>query len=148
MDFVWSMNQPRVILHFPFNLARSIGATYVFYLFVIPISESCPFPITSDMNITASSIYDDFHNPTYASLNSDTWWRPTGSSAEWLRVDFATRVLITAVAIQGGGETAPYWVEYFKIFYSEDGVVWFATKGNMNRELGDFYVSQIYIKLL
>ncbi len=108
----------------------------VFHCFVFPLSESCPLPITSNMNITASSIYDDWHNPTYASLNNDTWWRPSdNSTTEWLRVDFSTRVLITAVALQGGGEMAPYWVKYFRLLYSEDGVVWFASKGNVNSNI-------------
>ena len=76
-------------------------------------------------------MYNESHIPAFASLYNDTWWRPNKSSpSDWLQVVFGTRMLITAVAVQGAGERTPHWVEFFRLRYSEKGDVWWTSVGN------------------
>ncbi|XP_022097833.1 uncharacterized protein LOC110983144 isoform X2 [Acanthaster planci] len=82
--------------------------------------EFCPFPISGDLNVTASSIYNESHSPADALLHSETWWRPaTDSNTEWLQFTFRTRMFITALSVQGAG-AAPFWVKRFNITYTSE----------------------------
>ncbi|XP_038053125.1 uncharacterized protein LOC119725675 [Patiria miniata] len=92
--------------------------------------ESCPLPLSENLNVTASSVYNESHyDPADAILHADSWWRPTtDSNTEWLQVTFGSRMFVTAVGVQGGGERAPFWVKRFNVSYSQDGRLWWYTQ--------------------
>ena len=80
-----------------------------------------------DDQITASSYYDERHQPHFARLNHDNYWRPRlDDPLPWLQVAFDERMVISAVVLDGDWDINEGWIwlESFFIQYSSDEVTW------------------------
>ncbi|XP_071956870.1 uncharacterized protein [Antedon mediterranea] len=96
--------------------------------------DECPLPvgvetgIVLDSQLSASSSYDEDHQPENARLNDPTGWMANDTEpGHWLQVSFRKRMKITGVLIQGGGDTYS-WTESLSIRYSLNGNNWWNLK--------------------
>ena len=78
-----------------------------------------------DSQITASSVWDDYHGASNARLNfvqkSGSWSSRSNDLHQWLQVDFKYEATITAIQTQGRGSYGQ-WVKSYTLSYSDDGV--------------------------
>ena len=92
--------------------------------------EKCHLPlglengILKDNQITASTYFDEEHQPYYSRLRNDSYWRPSEDDvAPWIQVSFTHLVVISGLVVQGSGEDGG-WVENLEVTYSFDGRTW------------------------
>ncbi|XP_033112622.1 uncharacterized protein LOC117113409, partial [Anneissia japonica] len=105
--------------------------------------DECPLPlgletgVVSDSQLSASSSYDENHQPANARLNDASGWMANDTeSGHWIQVSFRKRMKITGILTQGGGD-AYGWIEKFMIRYSLNGKNWWNVKLYKSRN-GEF----------
>ena len=83
----------------------------------------------SDVQISASSQWDDNHGSHRARLNKRSFGNKRGAWSslnndiyQWLQVDLKTYTTVTRIATQGRSDL-DRWVTKYRLQYSEDGVI-------------------------
>ena len=71
-----------------------------------------------DSQITASSVYNDYH-PENARLNGNSHWEGYGGREPyWIQVDFLMSVEISGIQIQGGSDDEE-WTKTIEVKYGD-----------------------------
>ena len=84
-----------------------------------------------DSQITASSQWDERHDPTRARLNmkdsiskEGAWSAGKSDVNQWIQVDFENQTTVTNILTQGrnfNGNTYQ-WITSYTVYYSNDGI--------------------------
>ncbi|KAK3744972.1 hypothetical protein QZH41_008497, partial [Actinostola sp. cb2023] len=84
--------------------------------------------VVPDHRFTASSFYDQLHEPRFARLvtSSRAWSSKTTAGGDWLQIDLGSVVYLCAVATQGTGASLSEneFVKTYKLKLSMDNINW------------------------
>lgn len=83
--------------------------------------------VITDDQMSASSSFDDNHQPQFARLLDARYWRPAVDDAEpWLQVSFRQSIIVSAVVVDGDWsiEEGWIWLERFFLMFSGNGETW------------------------
>ena len=107
---------------------------HVFFFFVLELTRFCSYPLglqsggVKDAQITASSIWDKYHQPYFGRLkrvrkgrNVGGWAARHNNQNQWIQFDLRRILKITMVSTQGR-KIVKQWVTRYTISHSIDCV--------------------------